>query len=128
MGLSIVTVCMNRREHLLVTAPRVAAWPHHGEHLIVDWSSAVPLRREDLPRDPRVRLMRVEGETRWSLCRGDIAELWDQRDDRYAVLCVQHEHVPNESVKFLGEVQSPYPKKNWSSLMLLNCARCTALT
>jgi len=62
------------------------------------------------------------------LCRGDIAQLWDQRDERYAVLCVQHEHVPNESVKFLGEVQSPYPKKNWSSLMLLNCARCTALT
>ena len=31
-------------------------------------------------------------------------------------------------MKFLGEVQSAYPKKNWSSLMLLNCGRCTALT
>ncbi|MFN6353443.1 MAG: glycosyltransferase family 2 protein [Cyanobacteriota bacterium] len=69
MGLSIVTVCMNRREHLLATAPKVAAWPHHGEHLIVDWSSAVPLRREELPADPRIRLLRVEGEPRWNLCR-----------------------------------------------------------
>lgn len=62
------------------------------------------------------------------LCRGDISELWALRDDRYAVLCVQHDHRPNETAKFLGEVQSAYPKKNWSSLMLLNCARCTALT
>jgi hypothetical protein len=62
------------------------------------------------------------------LCRGDIAELWNLRDDNFAVLCVQHEHVPNETRKFLGEVQSPYPKKNWSSLMLMNTPRCTALT
>ncbi len=60
---------MNRREHLLATAPRVAAWPHHEEHLIVDWSSAEPLRRADLPDDPRLRLLRVEGESRWNLCR-----------------------------------------------------------
>lgn len=62
------------------------------------------------------------------LCRGDIAELWAQRDDRYAVMCVQHEHRPNETRKFLNEPQNPYPKKNWSSLMLLNCSRCQALT
>jgi hypothetical protein len=67
--LSIVTVCMNRQEHLLATAPKVAAWPHHGEHLIVDWSSTVPVRREELPADPRIRLLRVEGETGWNLCR-----------------------------------------------------------
>jgi hypothetical protein len=60
---------MNRREHLLSTAPKVAAWPHHGEHLIVDWSSTVPVRREELPSDPRIRLLRVEGEPRWNLCR-----------------------------------------------------------
>jgi hypothetical protein len=62
------------------------------------------------------------------LCRGDIAELWQARDTAYAVQCVQHEHTPSETRKFLGEVQSAYPKKNWSSLMLLNCERCTALT
>jgi len=67
--LSIVTVCMNRQEHLLATAPKVAAWPHHGEHLIVDWSSTVPVRREELPADPRIRLLRVEGETEWGPSR-----------------------------------------------------------
>ncbi len=60
---------MNRREHLLATAPQLAAWPHHAEHVIVDWSSAEPLRREELPADPRLRLLRVEGEHRWNLCR-----------------------------------------------------------
>ena len=67
--LSIVTVCMNRREHLLRSAAAVAAWPHHTEHLVVDWSSTEPLRREQLPEDPRLRLLRVEGERRWNLCR-----------------------------------------------------------
>ena len=62
------------------------------------------------------------------LCRADIKLLWDQRDDAYGAMCVKHEHVPGETVKFLGEVQSAYPKKNWSSLMLLNCSRCTKLT
>jgi hypothetical protein len=68
-GLSVVTVCMNRLEHLRSTAKHVAAWPGHQEHLIVDWSSAVPVRREQLPADPRIRLLRVEGEASWNLCR-----------------------------------------------------------
>lgn len=58
----------------------------------------------------------------------DIAALWDLRDDRYAVMCVHHNHVPEEEIKFLGQTQSRYEKKNWSSVMLMNCARCTALT
>ena len=62
------------------------------------------------------------------LCRSDIAELWALRDERYAVMCVQHQHVPDQEVKFLGETQSRYEKKNWSSLMLFNGSRCTALT
>ncbi|WP_398328065.1 glycosyltransferase family 2 protein [Vulcanococcus sp.] len=67
--LSIVTVCMNRREHLLHSAQQVAAWPHHQEHLIVDWSSAIPIDRRDLPADSRLRLLRVEGERGWNLAR-----------------------------------------------------------
>lgn len=58
----------------------------------------------------------------------DIAKLWALRDDRYAVQVVQHDHQPRETTKFLGQVQTSYPKKNWSSVMLMNCARCTALT
>jgi hypothetical protein len=62
------------------------------------------------------------------LVRDDIAELWKLRDDRYAVQVVKHVHVPKEETKFLGAVQTKYEKKNWSSVMLINCAKCTALT
>jgi lipopolysaccharide biosynthesis glycosyltransferase len=58
----------------------------------------------------------------------DIATLWALRDERYAVQVVKHHHVPKEEVKFLGEKQSKYEKKNWSSVMLMNCAKCRALT
>lgn len=58
----------------------------------------------------------------------DIAKLWALRDDRYAVMCVQHDHRPRETTKFLGAPQTPYAKKNWSSVMLFNNARCRALT
>ena len=62
------------------------------------------------------------------LMRDDIAKLWALRDERYAVQLVKHVHVPKEEVKFLGAVQTKYEKKNWSSVMLMNCAKCTALT
>jgi hypothetical protein len=58
----------------------------------------------------------------------DIAELWRLRDERYAVQVVKHHHAPKEEVKFLGQKQSKYEKKNWSSVMLMNCAKCSALT
>ncbi len=58
----------------------------------------------------------------------DIAQLWKLRDERYAVQVVKHFHVPKEDVKFLGNTQTKYEKKNWSSVMLMNCARCKALT
>jgi hypothetical protein len=68
-ALSVITVCMNRQQHLLATARKIAAWPLHQEHLILDWSSRVPVERAQLPPDPRIRLERVDGEQRWNLCR-----------------------------------------------------------
>ena len=62
------------------------------------------------------------------LCRTDISKLWNLRNDDYSIMCVKHNHMPTEKTKFLGETQSSYPKKNWSSLMLMNCVRCKALT
>lgn len=58
----------------------------------------------------------------------DVAKLWQLRDDRYAVMVVKHNHVPKETVKFHGEPQTKYEKKNWSSVMLFNNAKCRALT
>jgi hypothetical protein len=62
------------------------------------------------------------------LVRTDIARLWALRDARYAVQVVQHHHVPAETIKFLDQPQTRYEKKNWSSVMLFNNARCRALT
>jgi lipopolysaccharide biosynthesis glycosyltransferase len=58
----------------------------------------------------------------------DIANLWDLRDDKYALMCVHHEHTPVEEMKFLNQTQTKYERKNWSSVMLMNNAQCTALT
>lgn len=58
----------------------------------------------------------------------DIANLWALRDERYAVQVVKHHHEPAEGTKFLGERQTSYEKKNWSSVILFNNARCRALT
>jgi hypothetical protein len=56
------------------------------------------------------------------LWTADVAELFDAcQDDAKAVYCVQHDHRPPESVKMDGRVQTVYPRKNWSSMMLFNC-------
>ena len=57
----------------------------------------------------------------------DIANLFQLCDERYAVMVVKHDHRPRERVKFLDQPQSKYDKKNWSSVMLFNNARCRSL-
>jgi lipopolysaccharide biosynthesis glycosyltransferase len=56
------------------------------------------------------------------VCGENIASLWEQRREEFAVMCVKHQHVPREHTKFLGQAQTQYGRKNWSSLMLINCA------
>lgn len=51
----------------------------------------------------------------------DIKNLFDQVDDKYAVMCVHHDYVAKEGIKMDGKVQTMYPRKNWSSVMLINC-------
>lgn len=51
----------------------------------------------------------------------DIKELFDLVDDKYAVMCVQHDYTPKETTKMDGAVQTVYPRKNWSSMVLYNC-------
>jgi lipopolysaccharide biosynthesis glycosyltransferase len=62
------------------------------------------------------------------LCLGDIARLWAKRDERFAVQVVKHDHRPTTTTKFLGQAQTSYPMKNWSSVMLMNCRKCWRLT
>lgn len=58
----------------------------------------------------------------------DIGALWELRDPKYAVMVIKHDYECRNGTKFFGEKQVPYPKKNWSSLMLFNNARCKRLT
>lgn len=40
----------------------------------------------------------------------------------------KHDYVPKSATKMEGQVQTVYPKKNWSSFMVFDNARCKALT
>jgi len=64
------------------------------------------------------------------LCRADIAELaaLAERAADKAVLLCKHNYTPGPARKFLNQVQTVYPRKNWSSVMLFNNALCKALS
>ena len=51
----------------------------------------------------------------------DIADLFALADDKYAVMCAHHDYTPKEGQKMSGKAQLPYPRKNWSSMVLWNC-------
>lgn len=64
------------------------------------------------------------------LFQADIADLFANltTEPEPAVFVCQHDYVPRDAQKFLGQAQTSYPRKNWSSLMLFRTARCRALT
>lgn len=112
----------------------------------------VPLTRRSVARDytrPRMATESTEfsftrflvpylsGYQGWSifvdcdfLCRADIWQLMTyvigQRDK--AVCVCQHDYVPKTATKMQGQIQTRYPRKNWSSLMVFNNALCQTLT
>ena len=51
----------------------------------------------------------------------DVAKLVEQIDDSYAIMCAQHQYTPKPGKKMDGQIQTQYPRKNWSSMMLINC-------
>ncbi len=56
------------------------------------------------------------------VCQADIAELWSLRDPSKAVQVVKHDYLTKANVKYLGNRNENYPRKNWSSVILWNCA------
>lgn len=64
------------------------------------------------------------------LCQGDIHDLVKiaKADELRAVWCVQHDYTPSTDSKFLGQVQTVYPRKNWSSVMVFRNKYCDKLT
>lgn len=62
------------------------------------------------------------------LVQTDIRDILQGIDPNDDVSCVQHDYVPKSSIKMDGKINESYPKKNWSSVMVFNNARCTMLS
>ncbi len=58
------------------------------------------------------------------LLRTDISEIFEvfECDPEKAVYVVKHNYTPKDNIKYLNNVQYDYPRKNWSSVVLWNCA------
>lgn len=61
------------------------------------------------------------------LVRSDIKTLFDHMDGD-DVMCVKHVYTPKSETKFLGQEQTTYKYKNWSSVMLFNNEKCKVLS
>jgi lipopolysaccharide biosynthesis glycosyltransferase len=56
------------------------------------------------------------------ILRDDIHKLFELQDSRYATMVVKHNYQTKAPVKYLGSKNDNYPCKNWSSVILWNCA------
>ena len=98
------------------------------------WRERHPLQSTDFSFS-RFLVPLLSGFEGWSLfcdcdmlMLDDVAKLWALRDERFAVQVVKHDHRPADTTKFLDQPQRPYEKKNWSSVIMFNNAKCKALT
>lgn len=62
------------------------------------------------------------------VCLSDINEVLDLDMSELALRVVKHDYAPTESVKMDGRLQTRYPRKNWSSFMLMDCSKLTCWT
>jgi len=58
------------------------------------------------------------------MLRTDINEILDvlQEQKNKALYVVKHDYEPKNETKYLNNIQYKYPRKNWSSVILWNCA------
>ncbi len=56
------------------------------------------------------------------IVQDDIAKLWDRRQGFQGVSVVKHDYQTKHPVKYLGAKNEDYPRKNWSSVIVWNCA------
>jgi lipopolysaccharide biosynthesis glycosyltransferase len=62
------------------------------------------------------------------IVKDDIAKLLALYDDKKAVQVVKHDYKTKASIKYLGAKNENYPRKNWSSVIIFNCAKNKDLT
>ena len=56
------------------------------------------------------------------ICNGDIAELakYPNKEPDKAVFVVKHDYKTKHPIKYLGNKNEDYPRKNWSSVIVFN--------
>lgn len=57
------------------------------------------------------------------VCFSDIAEIQNFLLSDFALRVVKHDYYPTNPIKMDGQIQTSYPRKNWSSFMYMNCAK-----
>lgn len=55
------------------------------------------------------------------ICNTDITELFKLANPNKAVMVVKHDYKTKHPIKYLGNRNDDYPRKNWSSVILWNC-------
>jgi lipopolysaccharide biosynthesis glycosyltransferase len=55
------------------------------------------------------------------ICKEDIAGLFEHYKVGCAVHVAKHDYTTKHPVKYLGNSNDDYPRKNWSSVMVWNC-------
>ena len=55
------------------------------------------------------------------ICNADISELAGLFDTSKAVQLVKHDYKTKRSIKYFGNENKNYPRKNWSSVVIFNC-------
>lgn len=60
----------------------------------------------------------------------DIGAIFDFKDETKSVYVVKHNYKTKFPIKYLGQKNEDYERKNWSSVMLFNCSHpdCMKLT
>lgn len=56
------------------------------------------------------------------VCLSDIKILKNYFDPKFAVQVVKHDYKTKHKLKYLGQKNDNYPRKNWSSVILWNCS------
>lgn len=62
------------------------------------------------------------------LALDDVCELFKLDMQPYALRVVKHDYKPVALLKMGGKMQTVYPRKNWSSLMMMDCAKLKSWT
>jgi|TARA_B110000259_G_C13989779_1_gene391971 lipopolysaccharide biosynthesis glycosyltransferase len=55
------------------------------------------------------------------VCLSDIKDLIRNFDTNKAVSVIKHDYKTKNSVKYFGQKNEDYPRKNWSSVIIWNC-------